>query len=600
MEKIDCLLTHIPEMQLKVRPDAPALAGQDEEGKWHDITWREFTRDVKRAACSLVKLGVQPGGCVATFSANRPECLVTDFGCYASSTVSVSIFATSSQEQVEYIINDCKATILIAGNRTQYEIARRLKEKCPSLSHIVVIKDIDFDEGDTTTLSWEAFLGVGSEAEMDEVDRRSRSVKPSDTATLVYTSGTTGEPKGAILTHSNYDEALWLHSIRLDMLTPADVSMAFLPLSHIFEKGFTYVCLMIGIKVAVNRDPRAIQDTIRQIRPTVMCAVPRFWEKVYTAVNEKIAKMNPVQRSLVKMALRIGRKRNLHYKRLGLKVPKWLEMRYQFFDKRVFSLLRSAIGIDNPNIYPTAGAPVSAELVDFFHSCGIFIMVGYGLSETTATVTCFPMIGYEVGSVGTPMPEIDVRIGDNSEIQVKGKTVMAGYYNKPEATAEAFTADGWFRTGDAGYLDHNGALYITDRIKDLFKTSNGKYVAPQMIETRIEIDPLFEQIAVIGDSRKFVSALIVPNIEALKALADKEGIKYDSTESLLESPRIHELVEKRLAKLQEGMAGYEKIKRFTLLPREFSMERGELTNTLKVKRRVVAEHFANEIEKMYQ
>ncbi|MDE6556311.1 MAG: AMP-binding protein, partial [Duncaniella sp.] len=335
-------------------------------------------------------------------------------------------------------------------------------------------------------------------------------------------------------------------------------------------------------------------------RPTLMCAVPRFWEKVYAGVHEKIAEMGFLQRQMVKMALKAGRRRNLHYKRLGLPVPRWLEMRYQFFDRNIFARLRGAIGFDHPNIFPTAGAPVSSELVDFFHSCGLFIMVGYGLSETTATVTCFPVKDYEVGSVGTPLPEVEVRIGDNSEIQVKSPTVMRGYYNKPEATAEAFTADGWFRTGDAGYIDHNGALFITDRIKDLFKTSNGKYVAPQMIETRIGIDPLFEQIAVIGDSRKFVSALIVPNMEMLKALADKEGIAYDDPAQLLSSPRIHELIEKRLAKLQEGMAGYEKIKKFTLLPREFSMDRGELTNTLKVKRRVVADHFADEIEKMYQ
>ncbi|MDE6037008.1 MAG: AMP-binding protein, partial [Duncaniella sp.] len=341
------------------------------------------------------------------------------------------------------------------------------------LKHIVVIKPIELDADDTTSMLWSDFMKIGREADGSVrtlVETRAREATPDDIATLVYTSGTTGEPKGAMLTHSNYDYALEAHRVRLDMLTPDDVSMAFLPLCHIFEKGFTYVCLMLGIKVAVNRDPRAIQDTIKEVRPTCMCAVPRFWEKVYTAVNEKIASMSPVARNMVHLALKVGHKRNIEYKRRGLKAPWWLEKSYRFFDRRVFSMLRGAIGIDRPNIFPTAGAPVSAEIVEFFHSTGLFLMTGYGLSETTATVTCFPMKDYELASVGTTIPWVQVKIGDNSEVLVKGPTIMKGYFNKPEATAEAFTADGWFRTGDAGYIDGQGALFLTDLIKELFKT----------------------------------------------------------------------------------------------------------------------------------
>ena len=330
-----------------------------------------------------------------------------------------------------------------------------------------------------------------------------------------------------------------------------------------------------------------------------MCAVPRFWEKVYTAVLDKIASMNPVSRAMVRAALRIGHRRNLDYVRHGLKAPFWLERSYRFVDRRIFSKLRGAIGIDRPNIFPTAGAPVSPEIVEFFHSAGLWIMVGYGLSETTATVTCFRQIDYEIGSVGQPLPTVNIKIGDNSEVLVKGPTVMTGYYNKPEATAEAFTADGWFRTGDAGYIDKEGSLFLTDRIKDLFKTSNGKYIAPQMIEARLGTDKFIEQVAIIGDSRKFVSALIVPNFGSLREWAANNGIPSTSDEELLKHQSVHDMREARLEKLQKGLAPYEKIKRFTLLPHEFTMDNGELTNTLKIKRRVINSRYADLIEAMY-
>ena len=600
---IDNILTLLPARHAAEHPDKAALAAQDEQDRWYDISWREFEADTLTAATALAVLGVTPGTCVATFSANRPENLFTDYACYRNRAVSVSIYATSSADQVAYIVNDSQSVILFAGNATQYNYARQAQKSCPCLKHIVVIKPIELDADDTTSMLWSDFMKIGREADASVrtlVETRAREATPDDIATLVYTSGTTGEPKGAMLTHSNYDYALEAHRVRLDMLTPDDVSMAFLPLCHIFEKGFTYVCLMLGIKVAVNRDPRAIQDTIKEVRPTCMCAVPRFWEKVYTAVNEKIASMSPVARNMVHLALKVGHKRNIEYKRRGLKAPWWLEKSYRFFDRRVFSMLRGAIGIDRPNIFPTAGAPVSAEIVEFFHSTGLFLMTGYGLSETTATVTCFPMKDYELASVGTTIPWVQVKIGDNSEVLVKGPTIMKGYFNKPEATAEAFTADGWFRTGDAGYIDGQGALFLTDRIKDLFKTSNGKYIAPQAIETRLGLDKFIEQVAVIGDSRKFVSALIVPSYAALREWADAEKIPYTSDADLAADPQVHAMMEQRIESLLKGLASYEKIKRFTLLPHEFSMDNGELTNTLKIKRRVISEHYAREIEAMYR
>lgn len=596
------VLTNLTAEQAKRFGNKAALAGQDEAGKWYDISWNEYSRQVTVAARALAALGVEQGDNVATFSANRPENLVTDFGCYRNRAVSVSIYATSSLEQVIYIANDTKCPLMFVGNTTQYNIAREAQVACPSLKTIIVIKPIALDADDNSSMLWSDFMKLGEEAPahiIAEVDKRTAEATPDDTATLVYTSGTTGEPKGAVLTHANYNAAMESHHKRLDFVTPDDTSMAFLPLSHIFEKGWTYFCLTVGTKVSVNRDPRDIQQTIQQVRPTCMCSVPRFWEKVYAGVNEKIAGMSAFQRFMVRQALSVGRRRNLDYARLGKKAPWWLETRYRFFDRRIFSLLRRVIGIDNGKMFPTAGAPVSSKIVEFLHSCGINIVVGYGLSETTATVSCFPVTGYEIGSVGTPIPFVEVKIGKDNEVLVKSPMVMKGYYNKPEATAEAFTEDGWFRTGDAGYIDDNGALFLTDRLKDLFKTSNGKYIAPQAIETLLGEDKYIEQVAVIGDKRKYVTAIIVPAFEALKDFAAEHKISYRSMEELVRDSRITEMLAERLEKLQKGLASFEKIKKFTLLPKAFTMESGELTNTLKIRRPVINRNYAREIEAMY-
>ncbi len=428
---------------------------------------------------------------------------------------------------------------------------------------------------------------------------RAAAASPDDIATLIYTSGTTGEPKGAILPHSCFNAAIDFHFRRLDNLSDADTSVCFLPLSHIFEKAWTYFCLCKGMQVAINTNPKRIQEGIKIARPTCMCSVPRFWEKVYAAVQDKIGSMKGVAKIMVERALKVGAKRNLEYVRLGLKVPAWLEMQYKFFDKQIFSKLRHTIGIDNGNMFPTAGAPLSATITEFLHSCGINIVIGYGLSETTATVSCYPSIGYEIGSIGTILEGVQVKIGENNEILVKGPTVMRGYYGRPEENAKAFTEDGWFRTGDAGLFDQSGALVLTERIKDLFKTSNGKYIAPQAIESRLGEDKYIEQVAVIGDQRKYVTALIIPAFEALKEYARKKGISFNSLEDLVENAEIRKFIEERIERLQKGLAGFEKIKKFTLLPKEFTIENGELTNTLKIRRPAINSHYASEIEAMY-
>lgn len=566
------------------------------------LSWEALSQKVLDAACALETLGISPADSVAVFSANRPEIIITDFACYYNRAVPVSIYSTSSPEQVQYIVNDSRARMLFVGDQSQYDIALQVLPGCSSLERIITFSsDIKVSAPDVT-MSFESLLALGHKASdlcRSAVESRRKESSPEDVATLIYTSGTTGESKGAVLPHSCFNACMEIHQRRLTMLSDNDTSLCFLPLSHIFEKAWTYYCLYTGMHVAINENPKEIAAAMKQVHPTCMCSVPRFWEKVYTAVHEKMARMPWLKRKFVEAGLAIGRKYNLKYMRQGIPAPKWLETLYRFYDKKVFAPVRRAIGADRGNIFPTAGAPISANIVEFFHSIGINIMVGYGLSETTATVTCYPQIDYVIGTVGTVMPEVEVKISNDGEILVKGPTVMRGYHNKPEATSEAFTADGWFRTGDAGYIDDKGALVLTERIKDLFKTSNGKYIAPQAIETRLGQDSLIEQVAVIGDSRKYVTAIIVPAFEALKEYARKKHIAFKNLEDLVRNSEIIKMIGERIEQLQKGLASFEKIKKFTLLPREFSIETGELTNTLKIRRPVINHNFAREIEAMY-
>lgn len=574
---------------------------------WKGMTAAEFSHLTDLAARALEILGIEVQDRIGIYSSNRIGCLMADFAAYALRAVPVSLYATSSPDQVSYIVRDASVKVLFVGSTSQLSAALSIASECPSLTHVVALAETVASPAgplpdNLSYLSYKDFLALGSHASqacIDAVNRRTSEAVPDDIATLIYTSGTTGEPKGAILPHSCFNACLDAHRRWLSNITEADTSLSFLPLSHIFEKAWSYFCLYRGVTVYINTDPREIQRTIKQVRPTCMCSVPRFWEKAYAGVQEKITSMNPLGRLMVRRALAVGRRRNLHYKRLGLKVPRWLEMRYRFYDRTVFATMRRAIGIDRGRMFPTAGAPLTPAIVEFFQSAGVNIVIGYGLSETTATVTAFPFTNYEIGSVGTPLSCVEVKIGPDNEILIKGPTVMTGYFNKPEETAAAFTADGWFRSGDAGYIDSTGAIVLTERLKDLFKTSNGKYIAPQAIESRLGQDKYIDQIAVIGNNRKYVTAIIIPAFEAIKEYARKKKIQYDNLEELVRNSDIMRLIQSRIDALSTSFAPFEKIKRFTLLPREFSMENGELTNTLKIRRPIINSHYASEIEAMY-
>ena len=593
------ILTTLISEHVKQNPDRVAFKYKQFPGgtEWTPTTWKQFSENVNNLALRLVDNGIGVQDTIAIFSANRPEILYSDFAAFSIRAISVSIYATSSADQVKYIVNDSKAKLLFVGNETQYKIARSVADKMPGLKAIIAFDEIAVEDGDYTFSQFTKLAIKDGIAE--EVTKRTSEAVPEDIATLIYTSGTTGEPKGAILAHSNFDAAIEIHQkvlpIKEDWTT-----ISFLPMSHIFEKAWTYLCLSMGMQVWVNNNPKDIAKSLRETRPNCMCSVPRFWEKAYATITDKMSVMPWYKKTFVKYALHIGHRRNIEYAAKGLKVPFLLEKQYQFLNKRIFMPLRKVMGIENGYFFPTAGAPLSANITEFFHSIGVNLVIGYGLSETTATVSFYPTENWQLGTVGQPLPIYKIRIGENNEIQVKSPTVMQGYFNKPEETKKAFTEDGWFKTGDAGKLDSvTGAITLTERLKDLFKTSNGKYIAPQALETLLGEDKFIEQVAIIADKRKYVTALITPAFEALTEYAQKKKIQYKSIEDLVKNSEIIKMMQQRIDDIQKGFASFEQIKKFTIIPREFSMELGELTNTLKIRRTIINSHFAGEIEAMY-
>jgi long-chain acyl-CoA synthetase len=452
---------------------------------------------------------------------------------------------------------------------------------------------------DDLSIYFDDFLAMGMEHKQQAgVYNRAHSFQPTDVANILYTSGTTGNSKGVVLTHEMYRSAIAGHKIL--PLGEKDVILNFLPFTHVFERAWSYLCLACGCQLAVNLRPQDVLQSMREVHPTCMCSVPRFWEKVYSAVCDKIDASNFVQRKLMKEALRVGRKYNVDYLCNQIEPPLSLKLQYGFYEKTIIALLKSTLGLERANFFPTAGAAVPPVIEEFVRSVGINMVVGYGLTETTATVTLdINTKKISIGSVGRPLGTYEMRIDEEtSEILLKGPSITPGYYKKEAATAEAIDAEGWFHTGDAGYMK-NGELYLTDRIKDLFKTSNGKYIAPQMIESKLVVDRYIDQIVIIADQRKFVSALIIPNYPLLEEYAKKRGIEYENREELCKNVRINDMVMTRIETLQQEFAHYEQIKKICLLPQPFSMEKGELTNTLKVKRRVLAENYKKEIDAMY-
>lgn len=593
-------LSQIVPFQSKKYQQKPFLFSKNDSSDiWKSITWHDFNEQVNVVAKALVEIGVNEFDRVGQFSQNMAENLIVDFGLYANRAVLVPLYATSSIAQVEYIVNDAEINIMFVGEQLQYDVACEVMKTSKFLKQIVVFEPTVVLNVDSKSIYYSDLLMIGKKSTKHfEVVQRTNEAVETDLACVLYTSGTTGNPKGVMMPHSCYIEAMRIHKISLTSITDADVSVAFLPLSHVFERTWCYFCIYSGVSIYVNLRPLEIQQTIKNIRPTLMCAVPRFWEKVYAGVQDNISKMTPFKMGMVTWALAVGKIYNLDFKRVGKTPNLLIQIKYAIADKLIFSKVKKTIGLENANILPTAGAKLSDEINTFMRSIGVPIVYGYGLTESTATVSCFSYIDFKIGTVGRIMPDVQVKIGEDSEILLKGKTIFPGYYQNEEATTAAFTEDGWFKTGDAGFLEGD-QIVLTERIKDLFKTSNGKYIAPQAIETLLALDKYIDQVAAIGDERNFVTAIIVPNMPAILEFAKNNKIMFESEDELIKTPEIYNLLEGRIKELQKNMANYEQIKKFSLIRKGFSIETGELTNTLKIRRAVIMQSYKSIIDEMY-
>ena len=582
--------------------DKPALTFKKFGGEqWQTVSWNQFSLRVKQVSNALLNLNLKPQDKIAVFSQNCVHYLYTDFGAYGVRVCAIPFYATSSEQQIQYMVNDAQVRILFVGEQEQYDKAHRVFALCPSLERIIIFdSSVRISTHDPAALYFKDFIKLGENLpRQTEVEELYKQANMDDLADILYTSGTTGDSKGVMLTYGQYYAAIKANDECVPV-TDKDRVIDFLPFTHIFERACSYLCLSEGARLFINTYPHEIQESMREVHPTCMCSVPRFWEKVYIAVKAKMDEAPSFKKKLFNHALAVGRKRNVEYLANGKRPPLTLELEYKVVNKTVLSMVRKQLGLENPNIFPTAGAYVSPEVEEFILSVGIGMVVGYGLTESLATVSCVHLDKkFTIGSVGRPISNIQIKIGEDNEVLLKGPTITKGYYHRDTTNANAFDEEGFFHTGDAGYMK-DGELYLTERIKDLFKTSNGKYIAPQQVESLLLVDKFIDQVAVIADQRKFVSALVVPEFRLVEDWAREHHIPFSGREELCANEKVQKMLMERVKILQQHLAYYEQIKRITLLPHHFSMEAGELTNTLKIRRPVINKNYKAEIDKMYE
>ena len=602
MEKALHMAMMVPKLALRYGTATCLKVRNRNSGKWQKVSWYKVDEQVMRTACAMVEFGVDEHACVGIYSENMDKFIYTDLAAYSIRAISVPIYATSSPAQVKYIVEDAGIRLLFVGSQLQYNNAFKVWKESETLHQIIVFDpSVTLNPEDSTTQYYYDFLKLGdSNPAQTEVRVRRAKALGSDVASIIYTSGTSGESKGVVLTHKNMTSALQAHMESIPDMNHKHTSMNFLPLTHIFEKMWVLLCMQRGVKVAVGENPKEILRNLAEVRPHFMCNVPRFWEKVYIGVRDKIEHFPPHMRKLTEKAIAVGHSYKYDYLDKGLTPPLSLKVQYELYDRTLFSKVRKTVGIDKGRMFPTAGAALPVHICEFLESIGIPIIIGYGLTETTATVTYCRPGSAKKGSIGTPLEGVQVRIDPkSSEIQVKGDTVMREYLHKPELTAEAFTEDGWFRTGDMGEVDDEGYYYFKERLKDLTKTANGKYIAPQVIEGLLTSNKFIEQAMLIAEGRSFVSALIYPNWEAVRSSMEKRDIRVKNMEELYTLPEVEDLIEGNLEEVQKDLAQFEKVKRFYILQEPFSIENGQLTDSLKMKRRVIMDAYADEIEEMY-
>lgn len=563
--------------------------------KYKSLSWNEVFKDVERLAKSLLSEGYGFESMIGIFSSNKPEWAITDYGILAIRGVTVPFFGTATKEQVKYIVDETKMEIIFVGNKEQFDKAFWLFEHSDSLKKIIYYST-DVQSIDPRCISWDDFLAIGDDEKQNvEFNKLIEEAKPDDLATLLYTSGTTGEPKGVMLTHDNFMYCFELHKDRLDVME-SDVSMCFLPLSHVFERTWSYYMMYCGVENVILENPRTVIEELPKTNPTVMCTVPRFFEKTYEGIQKEYNNWSSTKQKVFDWSIKTGHESSA-YKSKNKKLPSLLSFKKNIADRLVLGKLRNIFGA-NMRTMPCSGAAIRPELLRFFHATGMFVNYGYGATETTATVSCFRTDLYDFDSCGSVMNGVEVKIGDENEILVKGRTVFKGYYNKPKETEEVLK-DGWYATGDEGKVLPDNMLLMSDRIKDLFKTSGGKYVSPQKLELLIGQNNFIEQVVVFGDSQKYITALIVPSIENLTWVTKKMGISSNSLDQLIKEEKVKEFYESELQTAQEELAPFEKVVKFTLVSEPFSVENKSLTSTLKIRRKIIQEVYKETIEAMY-
>jgi long-chain acyl-CoA synthetase len=568
------------------------------DGAWRAVSSEELRAAVEETSMGLRTLGVEKGDKVAILSENRPEWAIADFATLCAGAADATIYATLTPAQVQYILEDSESKVVFVSNAAQAAKVAEVRGKLPSLQHVV-----RFDRAPVPgTTSLDELRAKGREAldaDRDAVRRRAGEVTKDDLATLIYTSGTTGDPKGVMLTHGNLVHNILAAEKVFPQVNHEWTALSFLPLCHSFERtaGHNFM-IYTGVTIAYAESVEKVPENMLEVRPTIMCSVPRLYEKMYARVNEKVASDPPLRQRIFRWAIGVGRETFAHTVARTTPGP-LLRAKFALADRLVFSKIKARTG-GRLQLFISGGAPLAREIAEFFGAAGMLVCEGYGLTETSPVITCNRPGHVKPGTVGLPLEHVEVRIAEDGEILTRGPHVMKGYFRKPEATAEAIDREGWFHTGDIGYVDGDGFLVITDRKKDIIVTSGGKNIAPQPVENRLKTNKFFAEVVMIGNKRNFASALVVPNFEALETWARERGLPAVSRDELVRRPEVVAHYAGLVDQMTSDLAQFEKIKKVALLTKEFSQESGELTPTLKVKRRVVEERFKATIDAMYE
>ena len=575
----------------------PDTINYKSNGRWVPISSDETLRRARHIAGGLYSLGIRSGDRVAILSESRPEWTLTDAGCMFAAAIDVPIYPTLTPAQVRYILKDSGARILVLANEEKFLKIREILSECPAVEQLVFFEKSPGPEAPGISLAELERRGEELEAqEPDLINRVAHQVQPKDLATIIYTSGTTGEPKGVMLTHANIVSNMIDASSHF-LFSKDDVALSVLPLSHIFERQAMYMYLYRGLAVYFAESLETLGPNLREVRPTILVGVPRLFEKIYARIRERVAAKGKIQLALLAWAVSVATEYG-RYLVDGKRIPGMLAMKHRLANRLVFSRWREAFG-GRIRVLVSGGAPLPEELGYMYLGAGIPIIQGYGLTETSPGMTSCTLQANRIGTVGRPVPNVEVRVAADGEIETRGPNVMQGYFNKPEETRAVFTDDGWFKTGDIGTIDEDGFLRITDRKKELFKTSGGKYIAPQPLEQMIKGSRFVNQVVLIGNGRRFPAALIVPDWERVNSYVQLKGIKAASRAELCKHPRIIDLFERQVAGLMPDLAQFERVKKVALLENELTIEGGELTPTMKVKRRVVDEKYRDVIDALY-